>query len=96
MAARERVGSIDVDAGIIWVGDPCYVLGDEASSRVTSWDEFCTKSFDPANKVAEGVVQPLGQGVGLEVSTAYGDGSYPVFVRRNSEGRVVEVIIEVG
>lgn len=75
----ETVGHIGVDAGIVMFVDPCYIVEDE------KWGEFCDELF--ANE-QNGVTHMRG---GIVTSTLYGDGSYPVQVRRNSDGRVVEV-----
>lgn len=72
---RHEIGIIGVDAGLCWVGDPCYVLGDDASSRVCDWSKFCDLLHDNAQFSA-----PLGYGTGFAVSTGYGDGSYPVTI----------------
>ena len=85
----QEVGSIFVDAGLCWVGDPCYVMGDDASSRVKDWGEFCDKL--PHGK--EMYSNPLGKGTGMAISTGYGDGEYPVFVETNDEGRVSAIKI---
>ncbi len=90
---RKRVGTVYVDAGIIWVGDPCYIMGDDASNRVTSWSDFCEKITDHKQ-----VSEPLGTGVGLVVSSGFGDGAYPVYAELSDEGdwgvRVKSVTIE--
>lgn len=71
----QEIAHMSVDAGLCWVGDPCYVLGDDASSKVTDWIDFCNKLHKE-----EDYSQPLGEGVGVAVSTGYGDGSYPVSI----------------
>jgi len=86
MRKRKLLGHIGVDAGLCWLGDPCYVMGDGASSRVRSWKEFCGKLHRK-----ERSSEPLGEGVGVAVSTGYGDGWYPVYGELNSEGRVAKV-----
>ena len=85
----KKVGSIFVDAGLCWIGDPCYVLGDDASSRVTDWMEFCKK----LPKGNDNFSNPLGEGTGMAISTGYGDGEYPVYIETNEEGRVSEIKI---
>ncbi|MBT61113.1 MAG: hypothetical protein CMA63_06155 [Euryarchaeota archaeon] len=81
---------VNVDAGCIWIGDPCYVLGNDASSRVNDWvDDFCEKLDYDKN-----VNQPLGKGVGLCIDSGYGDGRYPVEVEVDTfSGRVKSVTI---
>ena len=73
MSKKIDLGNIFVDAGLCWIGDPCYVLGDDASNRVTEWSDFCGKIAHMKHHSA-----PLGEGTGIAVHTGYGDGSYPV------------------
>lgn len=95
---RKQIGTVFVDAGLIWVGDPCYVMGDDASNRVTDWDEFCkvlekSGQFNPKQNCSA----PLGPGIGLAISSGYGDGEYPVFIETIKDGsgeRVKSVTIE--
>jgi hypothetical protein len=77
-----------VDAGCIWLGDPCYVMGDDASSRVKDFGKEFAK-----NKTDHNVNTPLGDGVGVCVSSGYGDGTYPVDIEINEEGRVSRVTV---
>jgi len=90
---KKLIGHIGVDAGLCWVGDPCYVLGDDASSRVHDWDKFCDKIKNMGHHAA-----PLGDGTGFAISTGFGDGSYPVYIETSDEGswgeRVKSITIE--
>lgn len=84
----ERVGEIGVDAGLCWVGDPCYCVTPDADNHpAQTWKEFCDKLFSDPN-YEKGFKQ---WDCGVSVDTGYGDGTYPVFIRRNRDGRVVEV-----
>ena len=74
---EHHIGNISVDAGTCWVGDPCYVLGDDASSRVKSWSGFCDK-IEKEGYYDKGALA-LDNGLSVIVSTGYGDGSYPVY-----------------
>lgn len=65
-------------------------MGDDASSRVTDWSEFCDKLF--ACEV-DNVAKPLGEGTGITVGSGYGDGEYAVYVQR-SDGRIARAMIE--
>jgi hypothetical protein len=83
----KKVGEIGVDAGLVMVGDPCYVLGDDASQRVKSWSEFCDSLGNDYPTVKD-------MNFGFVVSSGYGDGLYPVYVKKNAEGRVIGLKVE--
>lgn len=95
----EKVGEFCVDAGICWIGDPCYVMPYDASGAdvVRNWDKFCDQL-----KTADGQPKDAAQfrfkeghiGLGVCVSTGWGDGQYPVYIERNEEGRIARVLIE--
>jgi hypothetical protein len=85
----KKIGVVSVDAGLIWVGDPCYIA--EGLPGKT-WEGFC-KLID--NREAIGFDHKLGvQGLGVCVHSGYGDGRYPVFARFNKEGRVMKIKID--
>jgi len=88
---REQVGHIAVDAGLCWVGDPCYVLPDDASNadQVRDWEAFCNSVANSQTtqfRFNHGHI-----GLGVAVSTGWGDGMYPVYVEYSAEGRVAKV-----
>ena len=94
-----EVGVIGVDAGLCWVGDPCYCVTKDATERpAETWSEFCDKLQD--GREVDGAYPfnfQLGHaGLGIAVSTGYGDGVYPVSVRKNAEGRVMAVMVNFG
>lgn len=87
-----KVGGIGVDAGLCWVGDPCYVLHKTKAERPKEigkdWHAFC----DSLNGQATQFNYDAGHaGLGVCVSTGYGDGTYPVMARFGEEGRVMEI-----
>ena len=86
----EKVGDIGVDAGLCWLGDPCYILHAKPMPVEVGkdWGDFCDriKGRDTAQFRFD-----LGHaGLGVVVSTGWGDGCYPVEVRR-VDGRIAEV-----
>ena len=87
---RVLIGHVNVDAGLVWLGDPCYVLGDEASSRVRNWSDLCEKLHGPGKTSSA----PLGDGVGIAVSSGYGDGRYPVYADLDESGTVRSVTVQ--
>lgn len=89
----EQIGTIFVDAGIVMVGDPCYSLPEDGSHRISEWDEFCEVMFKDKN-YDKGYSKPLGDGISIVVESGYGDGEYPVFVERDSSGRVSKLIVD--
>lgn len=96
MSNWQEVGMIGVDAGLCWVGDPCYCVTPDANSHpAQTWSEFCDQlePFGEAyNDVHQWNYKAGHAGLGVSVSTGWGDGTYPVFIRRDKEtGRVAEV-----
>ena len=103
----KKVGRIGVDAGLCWVGDPCYILhkdnppSDEYDHDAKpkeigkDWREFCNILWKKEEKGDGQTAQfnyDMGHaGLGVAVQTGYGDGSYPVYVKYGPEGRVAEV-----
>jgi hypothetical protein len=97
MTTRKYLGTVDVDSGSIWIGDPCYVMGDDASHRVRDWgDDYCDKYFADLLDQKKVNNEPLGQGVGVAVPNFGGDGSYPVFVTYGRDGLVTKAEIYFG
>lgn len=78
----ELIGEAPVDSGQIMVIDPCYVLDGEAYESVCK----VTLSEKGCGPVSDG---------GTVVGTAYGDGVYPVFGRRDDQGRIVELRVDL-
>ena len=89
----ERIGYVGVDAGLIWVGDPCYILHkdptaaqgyDRPPSTIgKDWGEFCSLlRLDDPNRSHWSFSYELGhEGLGVCVSSGYGDGTYPVYAK---------------
>ena len=99
MSAKwEKVGKIAVDSGSCWIGDPCYVMHHEPPPPDigTTWAELSARLLQREKMRPFGVAQftrdgPHGfTGLGVNVSTGYGDGIYNVEVRRD-DGRIAEV-----
>lgn len=85
----KKVGVIGVDAGLVWVGDPCYIIPNSEENPAKSWREFCGKlgkKYPTCKQFNYGMGHP---GLGFCVSSGYGDGVYPVFVKKNEDGRIV-------
>ncbi|MGH7172938.1 MAG: DUF4241 domain-containing protein [Gemmataceae bacterium] len=95
---RKYIGEIGVDAGLCWIGDPCYILHKEQPPKAIGkdWDEFCDLLLDDDQyPTAKQFHYDLGHpGLGVVVSTGYGDGTYPVFAEFNEEGRIAKVLVE--
>jgi hypothetical protein len=98
------VAHIDVDAGVVWIGDPCYSLTHESEYTPKTWFEFCDDTFNDASTIAESVNAPLKKGgeynesLGIEVRAGPVVGTYPVYVKYSDEGswgtRVKAVMID--
>lgn len=94
----EKIGIIGVDAGCCWVGDPCYCITPDGDSHPAStWEEFC-KILQDKNFDEKGYLQfnyKMGHpGLGVLVQTGCGDGSYPVYIKKNDRGEIVGLKID--
>lgn len=94
----KQIGEIGVDAGLCWIGDPCYILhADPAPIAIgKDWGEFCkTLHADDEYPTCKQMNYDMGHaGLGVVVSTGYGDGVYPVYAEFNDEGRVAKVWVD--
>lgn len=84
---KVKIGECGVDAGMLMVGDPCYFVGEEAiiHKHCKTWSQACDEVF-----CKQGVTlnSPLDvYGLGVAISTTYGDGCYPVFLETTKEGK---------
>jgi len=93
---KKLIGYISVDAGVCWVGDPCYIIHPTGNTLPRSigkdWDEFC----DKLNKEINIFHHDGGhEGLGICVESGFGDGMYPVYIQRDKEsGRIAKLIVE--
>jgi len=81
-----EIGTIGVDAGLCWIGDPCYL---HDSLVAGNWEKFTEWLWGADGQGFKGGVRQHRDGCVVE--TGWGDGCYPVEVRRNDAGRVAEV-----
>ena len=83
----ERVGTVGVDSGLMWVGDPCYIMPDDATGNPgADWYKFCDELERDTPAQEWGFV-------GMSIQHFGGDGVYPVFIRRGKDGLVSDVRI---
>jgi hypothetical protein len=90
----KRIGEIGVDAGLCWIGDPCYILHAEQMPKAVgkNWDEFCNLLQNATTKQFN--YDRGHPGLGVAVSTGHGDGVYPVFAEFDAGGRVAKVWVQ--
>lgn len=99
MSKYERAGSICVDSGQVMLVDPCYIDKDFS----TEWDkEAIEGKEDPGlnyNGACRITLSKKGCGnfakdMAFATSTGYGDGVYPVYVKRDTNGRIIAMKIK--
>ena len=83
-----HAGVCGVDAGSIWIGDPCYCVTPDAGEHpAETWGEFVNilaeEDFPNTKQFNYKRGHP---GVGVYVSSGFGDGTYDVFVKEVDEG----------
>jgi hypothetical protein len=91
----EKVGICGVDAGLIWIGDPCYILdkrpgGPDLPENMKDWNKFCDSVNDGATQFK---YKSGHDGIGVVVPSGHGDGVYPVYIKKNKNGMVIEAKI---
>lgn len=93
----KKVGIIRVDAGICWVGDPCYILHQDNPPEDIGkdWGEFVDKLYPTMSppQYRQFNCDEGHPGLGVVVNTGYGDGYYPVEARLE-DGRVAELRVK--
>ncbi len=89
---KQLVGKVAVDAGVLMISDPGYVLhkGSLHKGFGRSWSEFVGKLV---GKPGERGVTQIGKNVAVVVGGFGGDGVYPVYVRRDRRGLVCELSV---
>jgi hypothetical protein len=93
----QQVGYVGVDAGLVILADPCYLA--DGKGPLANWGAFCDR-LDAAEYFAGGdgpdawTYQVDEPGVtGVVVRSGYGDGRYPVYVRRDADGLPVAAMV---
>jgi len=100
MSKTELVGRIGVDAGIVMIGDPCYQLHKTAEELQCSgfagdWQQFVDllDLNNAPDTIPIGPMAPTGSARAIVVGGFGGDGIFPVYIRRDAEGAVSELIV---
>jgi hypothetical protein len=94
----ELIGHAAVDAGMIMICDPCYFIKDKNEEpyggRGKTWYEFLDK-YDFAQQPEQMFFdeKKTHPGLGVVIGTPHGDGVFPVFVKRGSDGLISEMKI---
>lgn len=96
MSEWKKIGEIGVDAGLCWIGDPCYIIHAASLPKALgkNWKEFCDDLYrDKKTPTAKQYKYDRGHdGLGVCVGTGAGDGVYPVEARIE-DGMIAEVRI---
>jgi len=90
----KTIGEIGVDAGLCWIGDPCYCVTPDANEHpAETWPDFCDMLEQGEGPTIQQFNYKRGHpGLGVCVSTGYGDGVYPV-TAKIVNGRVASVTV---
>lgn len=89
---KKKIGEIGVDAGMIWIGDPCYCVTPDCNSHpAQTWKEFCSKIKNYQHQ--QWNYQTGKPGLGVTVQSGYGDGCYPVYAEM--DGHIVKSVTVV-
>lgn len=97
----EYIGSVGVDSGQLMLTDPCYLESEWKRGDVNNFGEEHVGEFSYSGassttlytkEMAGELNYHLGHpGAGVVFSSGYGDGSYPVYVKRDDSGLIAEM-----
>jgi hypothetical protein len=90
-----KVGHVDVDAGLVHVGDPCYIS--DGKNYAENWSAFCDwldLNEDEVTAVSQVKHESENPGKAVVLGGFGGDGSYGVYIRRNHHGMTAQVLID--
>lgn len=76
------IGAVGVDSGMLMISDPCYVK--------EAVNDKCEQIYEATKE--KGAAQIL-NGYSLGLKTAYGDGIYDVYAKKDEHGRILKVEI---
>jgi hypothetical protein len=80
----ELIGHVPVDSGQLMIVDPYCMLNDEDGNQIV--EEVIKNNLDDDTvEIKASVI----------ANTGYGDGDYPVFAKRNQDGRIIELRIKL-
>lgn len=92
-----KAGEVGVDAGLIWIGDPCYCITPDTDEQpAETWADFVNLLEAKCHDVkgySSWQYKAGHEGLGVCLSSGYGDGVYPVFVKKNTDGRIIAAIV---
>lgn len=107
MSEWKKVGVCGVDAGMIWIGDPCYFINRKPlnpekwgtagaappEKPLDDYEDFLKEIDDSVGGAQQFNYEGGHPGLGVLVAKFGGDGEYPVYVRTDSHGLVREAKI---
>ena len=94
MASERLIGHVGVDAGIVVVGDPCYLVAG-GSPNDPQWQDVVNQMFDPQNSHRiEGTSAVQIEGT-LMTTTPAGDDMYPVYAELDDDRQVLALRIDL-
>jgi hypothetical protein len=95
---RVQIGTVGVDAGMLYMGDPCYVIDAPLGRR--AWDQFLAEIAGPEGYL-ESHATVMGETAtghrfpaGVVCVSGGGDGEYPVWAEITEDGRIARVTID--
>ena len=94
---RVQIGTVGVNAGMLYIGDPCYVIDAPLGRR--AWDQFLKEIAGPegyleSHAVVEGETATGNRfPAGLVLVSGAGDGEYPVYAEFTADGLIARVTI---
>lgn len=85
---KKQIGTIGVDAGIVYIVDPCYIKHHEIIFKDEKWSEF-VKQYRASRENNSAQICS-----GIVCTPPNGDGEYPVYGHFDKNGDIMKIEIE--
>jgi hypothetical protein len=93
----EMIGHIGVDNAVVMIGDPWYYFDEAEEANCMSFITDFSKSVKTLNETTDtaavSFMPHAGCAQAIVVGGFGGDGTFPVYIKRDESGRVTELIV---
>jgi len=99
-AKWELIGEVGVDAGMLMISDPCYVIGEHCSGSIAfpTWESFIEGQREEGHEWQlrhQMDYRPGAPGLGVVAGTAHGDGLFKVYALKDDDSDRTQAMLVI-